>query len=95
MFEAAKKVPSLKLPCVWFPHSLMGISTSDILEDTNKGAFGPFVGQYFVADQGHSKVMRMFLEKVKGEWGQSLKRFQWAKPSLSDLYFDLTGKDLV
>ncbi len=68
MFEAAKKVPSLKLPCVWFPHSLMGISTSDVLEDNTNGTFGPFAGQYFVADQGHSKVMRMFLEKVKGEY---------------------------
>lgn len=68
MHEAAKKIKELKLPAVWFPHTLMGISTSDILEDETKGAFGPFAGHYFVADQGHSKIMRMTLEKVKGEY---------------------------
>jgi azurin len=68
MHEAAKKLPQIKLPCVWFPHTLMGISTADVLEDTTRGAFGPFAGQYFVADQGHSKIMRMSLEKVKGEY---------------------------
>lgn len=66
MFEAAKKVKNLKLPVVWFPHAIMGISTSDILQDTTGGKFSPFPGQYFVADQGQSKVMRMGLEKVNG-----------------------------
>jgi azurin len=44
----------------------MGISTSDIVQDNSGGDFGPFSGQYFVGDQGHSKVMRMQLEKVEG-----------------------------
>ncbi len=68
MHEVAKKIKELKLPAVWFPHTLMGISTADILEDTTHGAFGPFMGQYFVSDQGHSKVMRMTLEKIKGKY---------------------------
>ncbi len=68
MHEAAKKIKELKLPAVWFPHTLMGISTADILEDDTQGAFGPFSGQYFVADQGHSKIMRMTLEKVNGKY---------------------------
>jgi uncharacterized cupredoxin-like copper-binding protein len=68
MHEAAKVIKELKLPAVWFPHTLMGISTADILEDTTGGAFGPFAGQYFVSDQGHSKIMRMTLEKVKGNY---------------------------
>jgi cytochrome c551/c552 len=66
MYEAAAKVKNLKLPAVWFPHAIMGISTSDILQDTTRGKFSPFPGQYFVADQGQSKVMRMGLEKVNG-----------------------------
>lgn len=66
MYEAASKVKNLKLPAVWFPHAIMGISTSDILQDTTRGKFSPFPGQYFVADQGQSKVMRMGLEKVNG-----------------------------
>lgn len=68
MHEAAKLIKSLKLPAVWFPHTLMGISTADILEDTTHGAFGPFAGHYFVSDQGHSKIMRMTLEKVNGRY---------------------------
>ncbi len=68
MFEVAKTVKNLKVPAVWFPHTLMGISTADFKEDTTKGAFGPFAGQVFVGDQGHSKIMRVALEKVNGEW---------------------------
>ncbi len=68
MFEVAKTVKNLKVPAVWFPHTLMGISTSDFKEDVTGGAFGPFDGQLFVSDQGHSKLMRVNLEKVNGEW---------------------------
>ncbi len=68
MHDVAKTVPHLKVPAVWFPHTLMGISTSDFKEDTTNGAFGPFSGQVFVGDQGHSKIMRVALEKVAGEW---------------------------
>lgn len=68
LYEVAKRVPGLKPPAVWFPHTLMGISTSDIREDITKGAFGPFEGQLFVGDQGHSKIMRVMLEKVNGKW---------------------------
>ena len=68
MFVAAKKMKSLKLPAVWFPHALMGISTADMIEDETNGKFGPFTGQYFVYDQGQSKAMRMTLEKVNGRY---------------------------
>ena len=68
MHEFAKNISSLKVPTVWFPHTIMGISTSSILTDTTNGKFGPFTGQLFVGDQGHSKVMRVFLEKVNGEY---------------------------
>lgn len=68
MHEVVEQVPHLKLPAVWFPQGIMGISTSDILVDTTGGAFGPFGGQLFVGDQGQSKVMRVFLERVKGAY---------------------------
>jgi azurin len=68
LYEAAKKVKGIKPPAVWFPHTLMGISTSDIIEDQTMGKFGPFEGQMFVGDQGHSTVMRMSLEKINGEY---------------------------
>lgn len=66
MVEVAPSIPDLKPPAVWLPHTLMGVSTSDILADTTAGGFGPFAGQVFVGDQGQSKVMRVFLEKVNG-----------------------------
>lgn len=68
MHIAKSQVPELKLPTVWFPHTIMGISTSSIIEDNTAGDFGPFAGQLFVGDQGHSKLMRVFLEKVDGEF---------------------------
>ena len=68
LYEAAKKVPSIKNPAVWFPHTLMGISTADMVEDNSAGKFGPFEGQLFVGDQGHSKIMRVFLEKINGQY---------------------------
>ena len=34
--------------------------------DTTLGDFGPFEGQMFVGDQGHSKIMRVAMEKVNG-----------------------------
>lgn len=66
LYDYSKKVPELKAPAIWFPHTILGISTSDILYDTTNGKFGPFAGQLFIGDQGHSKVMRVFMEKVNG-----------------------------
>ncbi|MXZ18890.1 MAG: auracyanin family protein [Rhodothermaceae bacterium] len=66
LFEVAKEIDAFKPPAVWFPHTILGISTSDIVPDTTNGKFGPFAGQLFVGDQGHSKITRVFLEKVQG-----------------------------
>ena len=66
MFEVARRIPELKTPAVWLPHGIMGVSSSGILEDTTRGAFGPFAGQLFVGDQGHSKIFRVALERVDG-----------------------------
>lgn len=92
MHEAAKKIKELKLPAVWFPHTLMGISTADVLEDITEGSFGPFTGQYFVADQGHSKIMRMSLEKVKGKYqGACYPFFEGFASGLLRLRWGLDG----
>ncbi len=65
-YEVAKKVPGLKTPSVWIPHSIMGNSTSGILNYADHGNMGPFKGQLFVGDQAQSKISRVSLEKVKG-----------------------------
>ena len=66
-FEAKEKLPDLKLPAVWFPYGIHGISTSEPIK-IPEGHLGPFAGQLLVGDQGQSKIMRVFLEKVNGEY---------------------------
>ncbi len=58
----------IKSPAVWLPHGVLGVSTSEILPDETAGGFGPFAGQLFVGDQGMSKIARVFLEKINGQW---------------------------
>src|SRR5262249_7271775 len=50
MVEVAKTLPGLKLPAVWLPHTIYGISNAGIVEDTTQGKFGPFAGQFFLGD---------------------------------------------
>ena len=67
LYEMEKSFPAIQLPAVWLPHGILGISNSEILE-IPEGVFGPFAGQVLVGDQGQSKVMRVFMEKVNGEY---------------------------
>ena len=68
MHVVAKNLPALKSPAVWLPHTILGISNSGMIEDLSGGKFGPFAGQFYVGDQGQSKLMRVSLEKVAGVW---------------------------
>ena len=65
--EVKKTVPELRLPSVILPHTILGISNSEIIKIPDN-AFGPFAGQLLVGDQGQSKIMRVVMEKVKGEY---------------------------
>lgn len=67
MFEMKKALPSLRTPAVWLPHGVLGISNSEIVP-IPEGTFGPFAGQVLIGDQGQSKIMRVVMEKVKGEY---------------------------
>ncbi len=66
--EMLKDKGKIKTPSVWLPHGILGVSTSDIVTDKTNGKFGIFENQVFVGDQGQSKIMRVFLEKVKGKY---------------------------
>jgi azurin/glucose/arabinose dehydrogenase len=90
-YEVAKRVRGLKTPAVWFPHTVMGISTSAILVDSTRGAFGPFAGQLFVGDQGHSKIMRVALEKVNGVYQGAV--FAFREGFMSGVFRQAWGKD--
>ena len=67
LLEVKKTVPELRLPAVWLPYAILGISTSEPVK-IPENAFGPFGGQILVGDQGQSKIMRVFMEKVNGEY---------------------------
>ncbi|MEL6717241.1 MAG: plastocyanin/azurin family copper-binding protein [Bacteroidota bacterium] len=68
LYEVAEEIPQVKLPAVWLPHGILGISLAEMIEDNTDGAFGPFAGQVFIGDQGQAKLMRVDMEKVKGEY---------------------------
>jgi len=70
IFDMRKSMPDkgIKSPAVWLPHGVLGVSTSEIISDETNGGFGPFNGQLFVGDQGMSKIARVFLEKVNGQY---------------------------
>ncbi len=67
LYETAERVPGVKLPAVWIPHTLMGISTSDILQATDE-SFGPYKGHYFIGDQGHALINRVVMERVNDQY---------------------------
>lgn len=68
LYQAKDDFSAIQLPAVWLPHGILGISNAEILVDETQGTFGPFAGQLFVGDQGQSKIMRVALEKVNGEY---------------------------
>ena len=99
MYDYAKVLPALKPPSVWFPHTIMGVSTSDIKLIPDN--FGPFGGQLLVGDQGHSKLMRMSQEIVNGVYQgacfpfldgfeSGVLRMRWSKEG--DLYVGMTSR---
>lgn len=67
LFELKKELPDLRLPAVWLPYGILGISTSEPIA-IPEGHFGPFAGQILVGDQGMSMLSRIFMEKVNGEY---------------------------
>lgn len=66
LFDMKKEFPDLRLPAVWLPYGILGISTSEPVK-IPKDTFGPFEGQLLVGDQGMSIISRVFMEKVNGE----------------------------
>ncbi|PSL44846.1 cytochrome c551/c552 [Chitinophaga niastensis] len=67
LFDMKKYFPEVQLPAVWLPHGVLGVSNSQ-LTTIPEGAFGPFAKQVLIGDQGQSKIMRVYLEKVNGEY---------------------------
>ena len=66
--EALRALPEMVPPAVWLPYHKMGRSGTDLAGCAQDGKFGPFDGQFFVGEFTDSKVSRVFLEKVDGEY---------------------------
>ncbi|TKC56148.1 c-type cytochrome [Pedobacter hiemivivus] len=66
LFDMKKEFPELRMPAVWLPYGILGVSTSEPVK-IPQGTFGPFEGQLLVGDQGMSIISRVFMEKVNGE----------------------------
>lgn len=64
-YDASLEIPDYKLPAVWLPHGILGISSAEPVV-IPEGNFGPFEGQVLVADQGMSMLSRVVLEEVEG-----------------------------
>src|SRR5690606_745891 len=65
-FDAKQEFPEFRLPAIWLPHGILGISSSQPTV-IPEGVFGPFAGQVLVGDQGMSMLSRVMLEEVNGE----------------------------
>lgn len=66
--EAVHTLPEMRPPAVWLPYNKMGRSGTDLAVVPAGGKFGPFDGQFMVAEFTDAKVSRVFLEKVGGEY---------------------------
>ena len=66
--DAVRALPEMQPPAVWLPYNKMGRSGTDLAVVPAGGKFGPFDGQFMVAEFTDAKVSRVFLEKVDGEY---------------------------
>ncbi len=62
-------------PAAWLPYK-WARSAGSLVEDSSAGKFGPFAGQMFVAEMTNGQVLRLQLEKVRGEWQGSTFQFR-------------------
>lgn len=73
--ELARRNPRYTLPAVWLPYPKIGQSATGLVCDLTGGKFGPFAGQMFVGEFTLSRITRVFLEKVGGEYQGAAFRF--------------------
>lgn len=73
--EAAARNPHYTLPAVWLPYPEIGQSATGLACDLSGGKFGPFARQLFVGEFTLSRITRVFLEKVGGEYQGAAFRF--------------------
>lgn len=81
-------------PAVWIPYGLSR-STGNLAWDTSGGKFGPFAGDCFAAELTNGLVVRLLLEKVRGEWQGAALAFRHDVGSAHRLLFAPDGTLLI
>ena len=66
--EVAELDRRRKRPAILFPQGDMAGSNAGQAFDLTAGAFGPYAGQMFVAEWTYPRVLRVDLQKVRGEY---------------------------
>lgn len=69
------KFPDFIPPAVVLPHARVGQSPTAIVADLTNGKMGPWKNQVYVAEQCHSQIQRVCLEKVNGLYQGAVFRF--------------------
>ncbi len=75
---------------VWLPYK-WSRSTGNLVHDGTGGKFGPFKDQLFVAELTNGRVLRVQLEKVRGEYQGACFRFQDSVGSACRVVFGPDG----
>ncbi len=79
---------------IWIPYG-WSRSTGNLVLDRTGGAFGPFKGQFFVAEMTNGKVLRAQLEKVGGEYQGAVFPFRDGVGSALRVAFSPKGRLVV
>ena len=79
------------LPAVWFVHGDLANSPGAPEYDETGGKFGPFQNQIFVGDQTRANLMRIFLERVDGEYQGAI--FDFIDPVYCGVIRNVFGPD--
>ena len=87
-----------KPPAIYFPHGELANSPGSPIWDTTDGKFGPFVGQMFIGDIVHPRIIRVALEKVNGQYQGACFSFYHAeglKAGICRLSFSPAGELII
>ncbi|MFT7464209.1 MAG: hypothetical protein ACI9EF_002558, partial [Pseudohongiellaceae bacterium] len=79
---------------VWVPYK-WSRSAGNLVPDSTSGAFGPFAGQLFLAELTNGMILRVMLEKVRGEYQGAVIPFRHQVGSAVRLLFDDDSGTLV
>jgi hypothetical protein len=79
---------------MWLPYK-WSRSPGNLVEDATGGAFGPFGGQQFLAELTNGMIVRVMLEKVRGEYQGAAIPFRQKVGSAARVLFADDGTLLV